>query len=277
MKTNSAPENRTAWMLLALMAFSVIASSVIHHCFPSLLQVRSEAVAFSRYPVMFLLDLIPIVLAWLCFEHARRTMGFYQASVFLGGSFFFTGLVENIWVLFGRFMIGTVSLVADGASGTYYYTRGFFWWIETPILICLAWFFLAYSCVYAVHVIAPKLPAVLRAALGGILAVIFDLWLDPVQVSAPWKSWVWLSNDHIRIFSIPLSNFIGWFLMVFVFAWFFERLPRFRERFSPGVSAFLFYLSLLGLAFGIFLVQIAYGLITMRLIDTTMNLTCGGI
>lgn len=277
MKTNSAAENRAAWMILAVMALSVIVSTVMHHCFPALLKVRHEMVAFSSYPVMFLFDLIPITLAWLCFEHARRTIGFYQASIFLGGSFFFTGLVENFWVLFGRFMIGTVTSLADGVSGTYYYTRGFFWWIETPILICLAWFFLAYSCVHAVSVLAPKLPIAARAALGGLMAVIFDLWLDPVQVSTPWKSWVWLSNDRIQIFSIPLSNFIGWFLLVFVFAWFFDRLPRFRERFSPGVAAVLFYLSLLGLALGIFIVQIMYGLISMRFIGTTIDLNLWGI
>jgi len=239
----------------------------------------------SSYGAMFLLDLIPIALAWLCFHHAWRRLGIYRAMLFLGGSFVFTGLEESMWILLGRFQEQLQALggaaaqeAALGArahevTGTYYFTKGFFWFLETPLLACLGWFFVAYSCVYVADILLPKAKIIWRATLGGLLAVNLDLWLDPVQTHWAFLSWIWGEGDMIQIFSIPFSNFAGWFLLIFLFAIVFDKVPAMISRWGPVKTAFIFYSILFALEIGILLFFIVYGSIAMRLIPEPINFT----
>jgi len=61
-------------------------------------------------------DLFVIILGWWCFRHARKHYGFWMASCFFIGSFVFTGLEENSWILIGRYFGGTVSLPPGALS-----------------------------------------------------------------------------------------------------------------------------------------------------------------
>ena len=166
---------------------------------------------------------------------------------------------------------------AAEVSGTYYFTRGFFWWLETPLLACLGWFFVAYACVYVAEVLMPKARVVYRAALGGFLAMDLDLWLDPVQTHETWRSWVWAGADRINVFSIPLSNFVGWFLLIFLFAIVFDRLDGMKKQHGPAKAAVRFYLILIALEFGILAFFAVYGAVVMRLLPQPLNLTVWGI
>jgi len=286
-----ARERRAAWIMAGAIALLTAASTVLHHAFPGVLDVpANRGVPYTSYTAMFLLDLVPVGLAWLCFHHAWRRLGLYRAMIFLAGSFFFTGLEESMWILLGRYhneieaALGGPGLEAAAfgeraaeVEGTYYFTRGFFWFIETPVLACLGWFFVAYSCVYAAGLLIPRARGLWRAALGGLLAVNLDLWLDPVQTHESLKSWVWVSQDMINIFSIPLSNFMGWFLLIFLFAMLFEKLPRMTGKLGPYKAAACFYGILIVLELAILLFFAAYGSILMRLIKSPINLTVMGI
>ena len=106
----------------------------------------------------FVMDLFTILLGWICFRHARKYFGFWMASCFLIGSFVFTGLEESMWILLGRFIPQTTSSpLGEPVYGTYWFTKGALWFLETPITACIGWFFLAYSCVLVAGKVFPKM------------------------------------------------------------------------------------------------------------------------
>jgi uncharacterized membrane protein len=224
------------------------------------------------FRAMFLFDLMAIGLSALCFTHAWRRQGFYLAVAFLGGSFVFTGLEESMWILLGRYSFATPT-----GGGTYYFTRGFFWFLETPVSACLGWYFIAYSCVYVAQLLLPRAGVVVRAALGGFLAMDLDLWIDPVQTSPAWISWVWEMPDAVNLFGIPLSNFIGWFLLIFLFAIVFERLPGMVRRWGAARATLRFYGILMALEIAILVFFTVYGAVGSALMPNPINLTVWGI
>ena len=110
-----------------------------------------------------------------------------------------------------------VAGVSTGAIfGEYSYgaTLGFKLW-EVPLAIGLNWAVL----IYATGLLSDKLPVhkVLRAAIGGLLMVGLDLMIEPVAIKLDF--WSWASE------SIPLQNYIAWFLISFVLHGFYQVLP----------------------------------------------------
>ena len=284
-------EMRVVWIITFSLLLSTAFFTVLHHVFPSvfdvpLSEIKQKGVPFMDYPTMFFLDLIPISLAWLCFHHAWRRLGLYRAMIFLGGSFVFTGVEESMWIFLGRYQtqlqhalgiskipnITTGGIMGD-VQGTYYFTRGFFWFLETPVMACVGWFFVAYSCVYVADLVLPKAKIVWRATMGGLLAVNLDLWLDPVQTHKTFISWVWKSPDAINIFHIPFSNFVGWFLLIFLFAIVFERVPEMVKRWGPGKAVLCFYGILMGLEFCILAFFSIYGSLAMNFFSKPIYFT----
>jgi hypothetical protein len=279
----SADEKKAVRIIGAGLLLSTVLFTALHHCFPQVLRVPSnEGVPYTGYGTMFLLDLIPIACALLCFYHARHRLGLYRAMIFLSGSFVFTGLEESMWILFGRFQIlnrimALLGKPLDAVAGTYYFTRGFFWWLETPLTAFLGWFFIAYACVYAAKLLLPRANIWLQALLGGLMGVSMDLWLDPVQVHEAWRSWIWLSNDPVNVFSIPFSNFLGWFLVIALFAVIFEYLPAMVKKWGVGRGTVYFYLILIGLEFCILGTVVVYGAVGMKIFPVPVNLTLWGL
>ena len=49
--------------------------------------------------------------------------------------------------------------------------------------------------------------------LTGIIAVLLDLFIDPIAVNAGY--WVWLVKGTLY-YEIPLLNFVGWFVLMFL-------------------------------------------------------------
>lgn len=186
-------------------------------------------------------DWLAFFFATLCFMHARRHYGFWMASCFLIGSFVFTGLQESIAILLGRFTAGQAYTTAEQVTyGTYFFTKGSLWFIETPVAVCLSWFWIAYSCVYSAGRVFPKMSLMRRAAIGGLTAMGIDLWLDPVSTSPEFMMWLWAKGDLIRILGINHSNFVGWFLLIFLFALLWESLPPMAARWGRFKASLAF-------------------------------------
>ena len=186
-------------------------------------------------------ELFMILLSWWCFRHARKHYGFWMASCFFIGSFVFTGLEESAWILSGRYLGGTVSLAPGGVIyGTYWFTKGLLWFVETPVGACLGWFVYAYSCVWIAGRVLPKTGLLARATLGGLIAMGIDLWQDPVLTSPELMGWVWGKGDWLLVFGIPLYNFVGWFLLIFLFAIFWEKLPQIVGKYGQHGAMTLF-------------------------------------
>lgn len=77
--------------------------------------------------------------------------------------------------------------------------------------------------------IAPNWSILKQAALGSFLAMDLDLMMDPIAVRKLY--WQWLTGmpgdpfhfPQLCIFGVPFSNFLGWFLLIFIFDWFWAK------------------------------------------------------
>ena len=100
--------------------------------------------------------------------------------------------------------------------GEYSYgaTMGFKLW-EVPLAIGLNWAVL----IYATGLLSDKLPIPkgMRAVVGGLFMVLLDLLIEPVAIKLDF--WSWASE------SIPLQNYVAWFLISFVLHILYQVLP----------------------------------------------------
>ena len=107
-----------AKITIIVMIVSVAISTVVHHLFPSVLDVPSlEGIPMSSMPQMFILDLLTIGMGWLCFRHAWKRLGLFMALAFLGGSFIYTGIEESMWILLGRFGTEVMTEIPGAGPG----------------------------------------------------------------------------------------------------------------------------------------------------------------
>lgn len=215
-------------------------------------KVLAEGVPGADLWTVVFQDFAAVIVALLCFMHARKHWGDWMAYTFLLGSFIFTGLQESIWILWGRFT-GSASCPGLGeiVAGTYWFPKGALWFFETPVFACIGWFYLAYTCVWVAGTVFPKAGLVGRAAIGGLIAMGFDLWQDPVVVSPELMLWVWAKQDVIHLWGIPQSNFAGWFFLIFVFAILWEQLPRWEAKWGRAKATGNFFLILVFCDFAI--------------------------
>ena len=208
-------------------------------------RVLNEGVPGASMGNLLFMDISGFLVAWLCLVHARRHWGDWMAFCFLFGSFIFTGLQESLWILFGRFTgLSAMQGLGESVYGTYWFTKGGLWFLETPAAICVGWFYLAYTCVWAAHKVFPDMGLWGRAVVGAFIAVIFDFWVDPVATSPEVMTWVWATGDFIRILGIPHTNFLGWFFLVFCFAVLWEQLPGWEVRWGRARATALFFMVL---------------------------------
>ncbi len=307
-------DKRFGWIAFGLLFLVILVSTYVHHLEPQLLKVPDntdiaswtnptfeQTVLYDRLTddakakllsegvpqgddLLFqflVMDLFTVLLGWICFRHANKYFGFWMASCFLIGSFVFTGLEESMWILLGRFQPGTTSSpVGEPVYGTYWFTKGGFWFLETPITACIGWFFLAYSCVLVAGKVFPNMGLTGRATVGGLIAMGIDLWMDPIATSPELMNWVWAKGDVLLILGIPHTNFVGWFLLIFLFAIFWENLPRFEQRWGRAKATALFYAMIFGTEIAILLffvvwIQILGNLFSLAGIDHTVAIPKG--
>jgi hypothetical protein len=208
-------------------------------------KVLTEGIPVREPAVLVFMEIFSIAIASICFIHAYKYFGPWMASCFLVGSFIFTGMQESIWILYGRFFgASAMQGLGEQVWGTYWFPKGGLWFIETPVLVCLGWFYIAYSCVLIAGKIFPKMRLLGRAAIGGLTAVFLDLWVDPVATSPESMQWVWAKGDFIRLFGIPHTNFLGWFFLIFMFAIFWEWLPVMEKKWGRLKASLIFFVIL---------------------------------
>lgn len=166
-----------------------------------------------------------------------------MAHCFFVGSFVFTGLQETMLILFGRYFGGSFATpVGNIFYGTYWWTKGGFWFGEIIMGGCISWFIIAYSCVLTANKVFPKMSLVGRSIVGGLIAMAIDLWIDPVQTALEMMAWVWAQSDFLEIFNIPAWNFLGWFLLIFTFSILWETLPKIEKKWGRAKGTIYFFL-----------------------------------
>ena len=108
-----------------------------------------------------------------------------------------------------------------------------------PWLIPVAWFMMTYPSYMIARQIAPGLKStwawrLLVAALGGVIMTAWDLAMDPMMVAG--GHWVW--EQQGAYFGIPLQNFWGWWLTIFVTFWLFLNFSRITPQPQASVSSY---------------------------------------
>ncbi len=151
-----------------------------------------------------LLTLLAFVFAIL---HSYQNLGWKQALLLLVLTFGVSLLFECVGVATGW------------VYGPYHYTDklGAKFLGLVPLLIPVAWFMMTYPS----YVIATLLTPIIKstwlwrlvvAAVGAIIMTAWDLAMDPMMVAG--GHWIW--EQAGAYFGIPLQNFWGWWLTIFI-------------------------------------------------------------
>ena len=123
------------------------------------------------------------------------------------------GTLISMLIFVGSFAIEYVGSTYSLLFGSYYYTDYFAPNLfGVPIAIGFAWVMVIATSHAIVHAFSLK-TSWLKAIAGGLLAVLFDLVLDPVSYSVK-SYWIW--EDSGFYYNIPITNFTGWFITAFV-------------------------------------------------------------
>lgn len=94
--------------------------------------------------------------------------------------------------------------------GSYSYTGMRPWLFDlVPVFILIAWIHIGYLAI-ATSTLALGRSSLWLAPLDGVLALAWDVMVDPLAVRAGF--WVWHSPSGL--YGVPLSNFLGWWLVV---------------------------------------------------------------
>ncbi len=108
-----------------------------------------------------------------------------------------------------------------------------------PLLIPVAWFMMTYPSYVIARRIIPLLNntwvwRVLLASIGGLVMTAWDLAMDPMMVAG--GHWVW--DTQGGFFGIPIQNYMGWWLTIFVTFFLFLSLARIKPRRESGRDPF---------------------------------------
>jgi len=142
-----------------------------------------------------------------CLLHAGERLGWKNTLLLLGFVFGVSLLFESLGVATGL------------VYGPYHYTEklGPKFLSLVPYLIAVAWFMMMYpSFVMAEWLIPSAWTGAKRllsvAAIGGLIMTAWDVVMDPIMVAANY--WVWEVQG--AFFGVPLQNYWGWWLTVFI-------------------------------------------------------------
>ena len=156
---------------------------------------------------------VTYVLAAFAFAliHGRNRYGGRDILVFLAICLVISFSLENLSIVSG-FPFG--HYVYAGVPGPRLY--------RVPVLIALAYFGSGYLSWVVANVLLGKVDGEPRSSVtrfvlpltAAFIMVMWDVGMDPYS-STVQRLWVW--RDGGGFFGVPLSNFLGWFLTVFLF------------------------------------------------------------
>ncbi len=206
--------NRTLWAITALFAmFSFIKATPLAASLTALIPAISI--------------LVPTLFAAL---HGSRRLGLQTLLVFFVITFVVSWCLESL------------SIATGFPFGHYHYTERLGPKLGTvPLLIMPAYFAVCYLSWNLAHVVLDKFDqradALQRFAvplLAAFIMVMWDLCMDPAR-STLGQAWIW--RDGGGYFGVPFSNFMGWFLCVYViFQLLAVYLTLVPQRHEPAVS-----------------------------------------
>lgn len=190
---NTKAFNLIRWFFIALIFVLTIIANVI-----SLgeLNITLESIV----------TLMIFVITWL---HGTERYGLKNMLVFL----------VITWIVSNAFEASSIYM--GFPFGNYYYTLPGPRILEVPLIIMPSYFGMGYlawtlSLVLNGHY-SKRLQGrqvFLIPFIASFIMVMWDVVMDPMEANV-YKSWIW--KDGGNYFDIPMSNFFGWFFVVYVF------------------------------------------------------------
>ena len=167
--------------------------------------VLSFFVGISFQPIFT--PLLSVLAFGFAVVHGSLRLGWRRALLLLGLTFAVSLLFESLGVATGL------------VYGPYHYTDklGPKFLGLVPYLIPVAWFMMTYPSYIIASRLLPAQKNVWRwrlgvAALGALIMTAWDLAMDPMMVAG--EHWTWEVQG--AYFGVPLQNYFGWWLTVFV-------------------------------------------------------------
>ncbi len=178
----------------------------------------------------FLGSLLPFIALSLVIIHSFLTLGKKKTSIFFIAAFIFALFSESVGVKYGLIF------------GHYYYNPALtpFFFGLVPVMNVVSWLPVIYMSYTFANMIlngfgSPKpnikqnklymfILLVLLSAISGLVATNLDMLVDPVVVST--QGWFWIGGGPY--FGVPISNFIGWFMVTFTFTFLFRLYESFK-------------------------------------------------
>lgn len=154
-------------------------------------------------------------------DHSSQRLGWGKALLLLGLTFAVSLFFESVGVATGW------------VYGPYHYTDklGYKFLGLVPLLIPFAWFMMSYPSFILAYRLMPSGKNLWAwrfsvAAVGAVIMTAWDLAMDPMMVAG--GHWVWEVEG--AYFGIPLQNFWGWWLTIFVAFLLFMSLGRLTPK-----------------------------------------------
>ena len=136
-------------------------------------------------------------------------------------------IILAVVIYLGGFAVEVAGVATGVIFGGYSYgpTLGPRVW-HTPLMIGVNWLLLIY-CIW-VLISRLKWPLIVLALLGSALMVTYDLFLEPVAI--------WLDMWSWENASVPVQNYIAWFVISFIFFILTGLLsPRIENKIAPAL------------------------------------------
>jgi len=205
------PINAILWSLLGVFTGVTLLRSLAPGVLPPLLSVA-------------LVTLLPFAFVFL---HGSLNYRFRDMLVFAAITLVVSNIFENLSILtgfpFGHYYytdgLGPKLFLVPILIGPAYLGTGYLAWTLARVLLRASEKRLPGQQVWAVPVLA------------SFLMVAWDLSFDPLA-STIGHNWIWLQGGNY--FGVPFSNYLGWFLTVFVF---FELFALYLQRQPVASSA----------------------------------------
>jgi uncharacterized membrane protein len=152
------------------------------------------------------------------FLHSWVKLGSKNTVIFFTITYLFGFTSELLGAKYGWFF------------GNYYYNLPSFFFGAEPFMTPISWAIIIYTVYTMTNLILSSLDGMKRlvpgklipvgiiilmfiASIDGLMAMNLDMIIDPVAVDPGVAGWVWVNGGPY--YNIPISNFIGWFLVTF--------------------------------------------------------------
>ena len=187
--------------------------------------MEREKSFYLKYSVWFIYIIFAVGILGHSFELTRKLMLELTPYTLLICAFvvIIPYLIEKkgiilLWFLttfVGTFILEVIGVKTGAVFGNYTYgdVMGLKLF-EVPVIIGINWVFVILGAVLISNLITPQ--KIASSLIAALLALLFDLSLEPVAVGLGY--WEWAGN------SIPTQNYIAWFVIGFSAAFYFNLL-----------------------------------------------------